>query len=410
MSKIQSEIILNQVALEENNAVVGDKDFISADNVALDADGEKSSVKLGPILFLIFVVIPTIIVLTYSTFFASEQYVSESRFVVRSLGEVSQSVTGDGKTKKSFSILKSSSTTQDAHIVMSFINSIEILKRLEETIDLDQMFGSDNIDFFSRMGADLSMEKKLKYWSKQVTTYIDGPSGIVTLTVLAFDPEDSLKISHEVLKASEALIDELSERARTDVLARARLEVDQNKQKYLDVLSSLAAYQDKVAILNPESVAEATLALRTELTTRQLALDTRLFILEKSNAAGGGNYKQLKQQRDNLQAQIEQFSDELAGDNVDTASLSKNLVEFTRLQTDKLLAENIYSASRSAAVFAQNESVRKSTYIGIFSSPRLPVKSEYPKPLQTTFITFLICFLIWATALLLWASIEDHRY
>lgn len=49
---------------------------------------------------------------------------------------------------------------------------------------------------------------------KHVSAYIDGPSGIVTLTAQTFYPEDSVKLVHAILEESEKLVNEMSVRAR----------------------------------------------------------------------------------------------------------------------------------------------------------------------------------------------------
>lgn len=132
--------------------------------------------------FGIFVLVPFLASIIYYAFIASDQYVAEARFAVRSVAEERSDEKDDA------SVLSMSAMSQDGYIVTSFIHSTEILQRIGKTIDYRAMFSTNGADIFSRFEKDEAIEDFLRYWEDQVTTYIDGPSGIITLKTRTFSP------------------------------------------------------------------------------------------------------------------------------------------------------------------------------------------------------------------------------
>src|SRR5690606_16410638 len=119
-------------------------------------------------------------------------------------------------------LLSLNSATQDAYVVTSFIHSSEMLQRLGATLDYRAMFDRPEADQWARIDTEAPLEAFLRYWREHVSAYIDGPSGIVTLRVRAFRPEDARLLAQAILDESESLINELSTRARNDIIAQAR--------------------------------------------------------------------------------------------------------------------------------------------------------------------------------------------
>jgi capsule polysaccharide export protein KpsE/RkpR len=91
---------------------------------------------------------------------------------------------------------KCGSATQDAYVVTSFIHSTEILRRMGTYLNYKSAYTLADADFLSRFDSEASQEKFLQYWRKMVSAYIDGPSGIVTLQVNSFRPEDSVTLAN----------------------------------------------------------------------------------------------------------------------------------------------------------------------------------------------------------------------
>ncbi len=351
--------------------------------------------------FLLMVMLPFAASLLYFTLFASDQYTAEARFAVRSLAD-----DGSGENVDA-GILKMRSATQDAYVVTSFIHSTEILSRIRAYLDYRSIFTLNDADYFSRFDNTESGEKFLTYWRKMVSAYIDGPSGIVTLQVNSFRPEDSVKLVDAILKESEKLINEMSVRTRNDILKQAQQEVDRTGRIYLDALAAVNRMQRQSEFLSPQMQAQEKGQLLTGLLAQKLEIENRLFTMKQSEVVDSPTYRQLELARKVIDGQIAKLRDELTGP--EDASMVHSLEQFSQLETDRLIAEKLYEAARHNYDTALNESMRKALYLIVFVKPSMPEEALYPRRIMAPALIFLGLIVLWATLSLAWASVEDHR-
>ena len=366
--------------------------------------GGKPPLRL--IGFILLVILPFLASSVYYAFIASDQYVAEARFAVRAVsgtGDTSDASDPGGAT----SALNMRSASQDAYVVTSFIHSTEILNRIGKKIDYRSMFIRQNADFLSRFGSSRSDEEFLKYWNDHVTAYIDVTSGIITLKVRTFSPDDSVKLADAIIEESEKLINELSERARNDIVQSMKADVQKSGKAYGDTLIALNQFQNASGLLSPQTQAKNSGAILTGLLAQKLEFETRLFVMRQSNAQNSPTYQQLNLAKESLDAQIEKMKSALTGP--ENASLAKSLLEYSRLETDRMIAEKLYESSQKNYDAVLAEALRKTLYLAVFVKPVLPDESIFPRRVSTPLIILLALIVTWATLSLIWASVEDHR-
>ena len=366
--------------------------------------GGKPPLRL--IGFILLVILPFLASSVYYAFIASDQYVAEARFAVRAVsgtGDTSDASDPGGAT----SALNMRSASQDAYVVTSFIHSTEILNRIGKKIDYRSMFIRQNADFMSRFGSSRSDEEFLKYWNDHVTAYIDVTSGIITLKVRTFSPDDSVKLADAIIEESEKLINELSERARNDIVQSMKADVQKSGKAYGDTLIALNQFQNASGLLSPQTQAKNSGAILTGLLAQKLEFETRLFVMRQSNAQNSPTYQQLNLAKESLDAQIEKMKSALTGP--ENASLAKSLLEYSRLETDRMIAEKLYESSQKNYDAVLAEALRKTLYLAVFVKPVLPDESIFPRRISTPLIILLALVVTWATLSLIWASVEDHR-
>ncbi|CAK7262024.1 MULTISPECIES: capsule biosynthesis protein [unclassified Shinella] len=353
------------------------------------------------IVFSLIVLVPFLASVIYYAFVAADQYTAEARFAVRSLADE------ETEDESDVSILKMSPASQDAYVVTSFIHSTEILRRIGNHLDYKAMFVRDGSDFYAEFDPRDSAEEFLNYWNHQVSTYIDGPSSIVVLRVRTFSPEDSIKLANAILDESEKLINELSTRSRNDMIASVLTEVERTGKIYGEALAELNRFQKEAGLLSPEAQAEQTGKLLTGLIAQKLELDSRLFVIQQSNGIDSPTYRQLVLGRKSIEAQIEELRNQMTGKEVE--SYANTLNTFARLETDRMVAEKLYEATRHHYEMSLAAAMRKALYLTVFVRPMLPEEALYPKRVMTPVLTLFFLFVLWATLSLAWASIEDHR-
>ncbi|MCM2292025.1 capsule biosynthesis protein [Allorhizobium sp. BGMRC 0089] len=377
---------------------------VTYERIATSDTGGSPQPKGSPpyrlISFVLLVLVPFFVSALYFAFIASDQYTVEARFAVRSMDH------NDTKMSDS-NTLSMSAATQDAQIVASFIESNEMLDRLQPKIDYRAIFDRPGVDFLSRISRNETREDFLDDWKQQVKAYIDASSGIITLKVRTFSPQDSLKLANAVIAESEILINQLSLRAREDALKGYQDEVKQSGAKYQASLEALNRFQTESGLYSPEIQAQQIGKLMTGLIAKKLDVETREYVARQSNATKGPAFEQLELTRKSLDKQIEDLKAQMTGGK--NESLSRVLLTFSRLETDRMVAEKLYEASQQLYSQALADSLRKSLYVVVFVHPALPEESLYPLRIFSPFMVFLTLAITWCTAMLIWASVEDHR-
>jgi capsular polysaccharide transport system permease protein len=158
-------------------------------------------------LFALTVVLPTTIAVVYFGLIASDVYVSESRFVVRSAERQSQtSVVGALLQGTGFS-----HSQDDTYPVIDYIESRDALEELNRGDYIVDAYGKhgDFLSHFSRH-IDGSFEALWKYYGKHIVSVdLDSTSAITTLQVRAYTANDAEKINEALLEMSERLINRI---------------------------------------------------------------------------------------------------------------------------------------------------------------------------------------------------------
>jgi len=376
-------------------------------------DGQEPETRSGgkPPLrllgFVLLVILPFVASSLYYAFIASDQYVAEARFAVRAVSGASDNGDSSDSSGGGASALNMRSASQDAYVVTSFIHSTEILKRIGTKLDYRSMFTKQDADFLTRFRASQSDEEFLKYWNDHVTAYIDVTSGIITLKVRTFAPDDSVKLADAIIDESEKLINELSERARSDIVRSMKADVEKSGKAYGDTLIALNQFQNASGLLSPQTQAKNSGTLLTGLLAQKMEFETRLFVMRQSNAENSPTYQQLNLAKDSLDTQIDKMKAELTGP--ENASLAKALLDYSRLDTDRMIAEKLYESSQKNYDAVLAEALRKTLYLAVFVKPVLPEESIFPRRVSTPLIILLALLVTWATLSLIWASVEDHR-
>lgn len=358
--------------------------------------------------FFVGVILPFILVAAYYGWYSTPQYLSEARFAVRTLGGDDIGTVGGGSADRP-NLFSTTPLKQEAYVIKSFVHSPAILERLATRVDFNAVFGRDEIDYLSRLPRDSTREELAEYWENQVGTFLDGPSGILTLRVKAFTPEEARDVAKAIIQESENLANELSVRARQDYVERAEQEVATRQGDYRAALDRLNDLRNSTAILDPGASATETATLLTKLLGEKLDIDARLFVLEQQAATNSPTVRQLKREQEALEGQITVLRAGLADDQTADSNLSETIRRFSELDVERTLAAELYGAARRNLVMAQADAIRKAVYISVFVEPTLADDSQFPHRLATPLLFLLGFCVIWGIGLLLWASIEDHR-
>jgi capsular polysaccharide transport system permease protein len=92
-------------------------------------------------------------------------------------------------------IPNASSTVTDSYIVIDYLQSRELVDKLNDRIGLRRIYARPEADYFSRFDDTLSVEEFVKYWRKMLKAGFDVASQVVAVEVRAFTAEDAKKVA-----------------------------------------------------------------------------------------------------------------------------------------------------------------------------------------------------------------------
>jgi len=354
-------------------------------------------------LFLGTVVVPTALATLYFGVVASDIYVSESRFVVRSPQRQSQS----GSLSALLQGTGFSRAQDDTYPVIDYIESRDALGELNRNNYILDAYGNhgDILSRFLRQFDD-SFEALWKYYNKRVVTVeFDSTSAITTLQVRSFTSQDAIKINESLLELSEHLINRMNERAAKDMVQFARGEVDAAAAKAKDAAAALATYRKSNTVFDPDRQSALQLQQVTTLQAQLFSTQTQLSQLQ----AIAPQNPQIPVLKTNIAAVEKQIQEATGGVTGGKGSLSDKAANYTRLQLDSQFADKQLASAMAALENARAEAQRKQLYLERLVQPNQPDVAVEPKRLKRIFEIFALGMLVWGVLSLVLAGVREHH-
>ena len=382
-------------------------------NPVTDPSGERdrfsaqkrgSRIKGVNLLFLFAVVLPTLLSAFYFGLIASGTYISESSFVIR--GPERQTANPLGMILKGAGFTRSQ---DDGYAVQDFILSRDALRALDEQQGIRKAFAGKDVDIFSRFGGiewwDDSFEALHQYYQKHVDVQLDSVSSVVTLTTRAFTAEDSFRMNQLLLEMSEALVNQLNERGRQDMIRFAAHEVAMAEAQAKEAALTLAQYRNEKGVIDPERQSTIPLQqiakMQDELITTKIQLG-QLQLLAENNPQIPALTKRAKF----LEAEIEAQSMRVAGGG---RSLASKAAEFQRFALEKEFADKQLSIAMASLEQARNEAQRKQLYLERIAQPSKPDMAMEPRRIRGIAAACILGLIAYGVITILIAGIREHQ-
>ena len=351
--------------------------------------------------FTWWVLAPTLLAAVYFYGIASDQYVSEARFVVRSRADAPQLSLG---TMLSAAVGGGGGSSAEAYSVRDFLTSHDAAMRTNEQLDLTRIWGREDVDFLSRLHND-DPERLTKYFNSMVSISFDSTTNVVTLRVRSFTPEDSKAITTALLSLSEQLINSLSERAREDALRIARDEVAIAERRVLDSREALTRFREQEHELDSAGAVQAAVAtmaqLEGQLVAAQAELREREAFMRPDNVA-------LQSTRNRIEALQRQITSERSRRTQGGGALSQQLAGFERLMLEREFADRQLASATASLETARMEAQRQQMYLSRVVEPNLAVYPLYPRKLISVGSIFLGLSVAFGIGGLLIAGMREH--
>jgi capsular polysaccharide transport system permease protein len=358
--------------------------------------------------FVLMVALPNLIAVIYFGLIASNQYTSEAKFTVGSAAI--PKMDGLGSVTGVPPIL----IVQDTQIVTNYIHTRPMVEQLERQVGLRDAYTSPSIDWWARFRKRKPIEKFVDYWDKMSGVSIAMPSGIVTLTVRAFTPQDAERIAQTVVKLSESLINDLNDRMWHDTVLAAERDMQQATQALAKARIKMEYERNAEGLIDVnqtnQALSDLSAGLESDLLKEQQEYDTEIRYV----SADAPQMQVLKTRITAMKTQLQQMQAQLTTKNEQSASaiadkaLSGKMTKYSEVDLDERIAEKRYALSVAAVETAHMLSERKLLYLHEVVAPSLPQESNYPRRWLDVGMTFFGSLLAWFGTLAAMAFVRNH--
>lgn len=354
--------------------------------------------------FLIFVVAPTMLAAIYYGLFASDIYISESRFVIKS---------PDQKKSQTSTLANLVQTTgmsggqEQTNEVLTFVRSRDALKGLEQNPGVREKYGSTDADYFSRFPgllSDDSFESLFKYYGKMVDARFETEEGTAIIKARAFTPQDAYAINARLLDLSEGLVNRLNSRAQTKGIVEAQRQVDLATERAKAARVALTQYRNAQALIDPSQQAVGVLEISNNLIAQRAALHAQLDIMQRV-APNNPSIPSLRSRVEAMSVQIASQDSRVVGTG---SGIASKLGGYENLLVEQEFATQSMNAANTALVQARAEAQRQQFYLERVVDPNVPDSPLLPKRWLNILIVFAAATCLYFIAWMFLIGVIEH--
>ena len=355
-------------------------------------------------LFHLIVLLPTAIALLYFGLIASPIYISQSSFVVYTPNQ-----RGGGQTGLAalLSTLGGSNSTSAAETISDYTQSWSAMEALNQTYNLRKIFS--DADIFNRFGGIFhpftDMVHLWRYYQNMVSDGPDPTSGISTLIVRAYTPQDAQKINAFLLAKGQTIVNQLNETARQSAVSYAEQDVQAAQEKFKAATLAVAQYRNDQGVYDPNVQSGGQFNLIQQLQGKLVDVTIELSSLE-AHAPDNPQIPVLETTIASLKHQIKQAEQTVTGPG---KSLASQDTQYQILNVNLMLAQALLESAVVSLEQARTTAQKQELYLETISSPNLPDAAEEPKRLENILAVFIICAMIWGVLRIIIGGIREHK-
>lgn len=355
-------------------------------------------------LLLLTFVLPSLVGVLYYGFITADRYTSEAQFVVRSPSKTS--------VDQLSSMLKSTGTeraSDEASAVHQYVSSRDAVDLLVRQADLRAILSRPEGDPFWRFPGWFSRDLREKLFDRYlslVSIKQDSGTGITTLVVQSFRPEDSVRMAQVLLEGSEALINRLNERSRRDSIKVAEAEVEAAKQRAFQRREELTAFRMRAGTVDPAKSSQNLLETIGKLSFESAQANAQLAEAQRSSPQG----PQIATLRNRIQAVEQQIAEERRQIGGSAQALAPVIADYERLVLEREFADRVLASALASLENARIESQRQQLYLERVVEPHAADYPTQPKRLFWIGIVTALSFSVFVILRALIGNVLAHEH
>jgi capsular polysaccharide transport system permease protein len=361
--------------------------------------------------FFLLVILPSLITAFYFYGIAAPQYVSEARFIVNSRGSDggAQAAAMRAAGAGLLGGLGGGMSGGEANSIRNFLTSLDAIMQAHESLDLVELWRRPEADFLARLWFT-EPERIARFYNHMVNVTLDPMTGVTTLRVRSFRPEDSRELAETLLISAETLVNRLSERARGDTLRLAQNEVEIAERRVQESSTSLIRFREQQKELDSAGAAQAAVVLRGQfegsLAQARAELTERLQFMRPDNPALQATRNRIEALERQIAAERSRHTDTTS--NLGGAILVSQLAEYERLMLEREFSNKQLASATASLEVARVEAQRQQLYLSRIVQPNLAVYALYPRSFTTTASILLGLAIAYGIGWLLIVGMREH--
>jgi len=342
-----------------------------------------------------------LVVVVYWTFIATDRYVSRAHIVLQTPEIVPTGLNVS-------SLLSGTSGAGDLLLLKDHLESVAMLKTLQQRLDLRSHYANTDIDWLSRMGSvNQPIEKFHEYIKSRIKITFDDYASLLQIEVQAYNAEMARAITQALLEEGEKHMNLMGQRLAEEQLAFIETQVSDMEQRLFSARDALLEYQNEYGLVAPTQTVEAIFATVSRLEGELAVLKARISALSTFQSNASPELRRLKAEAAALEQQINIEKRKLAKENGNALNLVSAQYETLELRAE--FALELYSTALTTLETTRVEAARKLKQVSILEYPTL---AEYPARPDRTYnigVFAIFAMLFAAISQLIVTVVRDHR-
>ncbi len=358
-----------------------------------------NSFKSQPHWVLCFVAIFSAIV--YWSLLATDRYVSSAHIVLQS-PEISPA----GMNLSS--LLSGTQGSGDLLLLKDHLESVDMLKKLQDKLNIRAHYASNEIDFFSRLSDEnTELENLHRYMQNRIDIVFDDYAAVLRVKVQAYSPEMAQQIAQTLLDEGEKHMNFMGQRLAEEQVAFIEKQVSTLEKRLFEARDELLNFQNKEGLVSPTGTVEAIFAIVSQLEGQLALLEARKKSASSYQSANSPEIVRITSEIQALRQQITQEKKKMATEG--GTALNQVSAVFQTLELKARFALDLYSNALLTLESTRVEAARKLKQVSVLQYPTKPEYSTEPKRGYNIVVFILLAIFLAAIVHLARAVIRDHR-
>jgi len=332
---------------------------------------------------------------------ATDRFESRAHFVLQSpeINPASLNVS---------SLLSGTSGSGDLLLLKDHLESVNMVRKLDEKLDLREHYTSNEIDWLSRLESkDVPIETFYQYMQGMIKVHFDDYAQLLQIRVQAYTPDMAKAVTEALLEEGEKHMNLMGQRLAQEQVDFIDQEAKKLEERLFSARDAILEYQNEYGLVAPTQTIEAIFATVSRLQAELALLEARIKSQQSYQSESAPEVRRLRNEARALEEQIEIEQNKLARESGE--SLNRVSAEYETLQMRAKFALELYSNALTALESTRVEASRKLKQISVLEYPTLPEFATRPDRLYNITVFTIMAILMAAIVHLIVSVVRDHR-